>query len=50
MEHGEKAGFVVPETLSLRNHYIKMLRIWASWDVRFGAAAIAAARPSLLYP
>ena len=30
VEHGEKAGFVVPETLSLRNHYIKTLGIWAS--------------------
>ena len=29
IEHGEKAGFVVPETLSLRNHYIKTLGIWA---------------------
>jgi cyclopropane-fatty-acyl-phospholipid synthase len=29
VEHGEKAGFVVPETLSLRNHYIKTLGIWA---------------------
>jgi cyclopropane-fatty-acyl-phospholipid synthase len=30
VEHGEKAGFVVPETLSLRNHYIKTLGIWAA--------------------
>jgi cyclopropane-fatty-acyl-phospholipid synthase len=30
VDHGEKAGFVVPETLSLRNHYIKTLGIWAS--------------------
>ena len=30
VEHGEKAGFVVRETLSLRNHYIKTLGIWAS--------------------
>jgi cyclopropane-fatty-acyl-phospholipid synthase len=30
VEHGEKAGFVVPETVSLRNHYIKTLGIWAS--------------------
>jgi len=29
VEHGEKAGFVVPETLSLRNHYIKTLGVWA---------------------
>jgi hydroxy mycolic acid synthase MmaA4 len=27
-EHGEKAGFVVPEVLSLRSHYIKTLSIW----------------------
>ena len=26
VEHGEKAGFVVPEALSLRTHYIKTLR------------------------
>ena len=29
VEHGEKAGFEVPETMSLRNHYIKTLGIWA---------------------
>ena len=29
VEHGEKAGFVVPETKSLRNHYIKTLGVWA---------------------
>jgi len=29
VEHGEKAGFVVPQTLSLRNHYIKTLGVWA---------------------
>src|SRR6201994_2337207 len=28
VQHGEKAGFVVPEPLSLRTHYIKTLRIW----------------------
>jgi cyclopropane-fatty-acyl-phospholipid synthase len=28
VEHGKKAGFVVPEPLSLRPHYIKTLRIW----------------------
>jgi cyclopropane-fatty-acyl-phospholipid synthase len=28
VEHGEKAGFVVPESLSLRPHYIKTLHIW----------------------
>jgi hypothetical protein len=30
VEHGEKAGFAVPGSLSLRNHYIKTLGIWAS--------------------
>ena len=29
VDHGEKAGFVVPEPLSLRPHYIKTLHIWA---------------------
>ena len=28
VEHGEKAGFVVPEPLSLRPHYVKTLTIW----------------------
>jgi cyclopropane-fatty-acyl-phospholipid synthase len=28
VEHGEKAGFVVPEPLSLRDSYVKTLRIW----------------------
>jgi cyclopropane-fatty-acyl-phospholipid synthase len=28
VEHGEKAGFIVPEPLSLRPHYIKTLTIW----------------------
>jgi cyclopropane-fatty-acyl-phospholipid synthase len=28
VEHGEKAGFVVPEPLSLRESYIKTLKIW----------------------
>jgi cyclopropane-fatty-acyl-phospholipid synthase len=28
VEHGEKAGFVVPEPLSLQSHYVKTLRIW----------------------
>ncbi|MGU3501295.1 cyclopropane mycolic acid synthase family methyltransferase [Mycobacterium sp. C31M] len=27
--HGEKAGFVVPECLSLRPHYIRTLTMWA---------------------
>ena len=42
VEHGEKAGFVVPETLSLRNHYIKTLGIWADRLERNKEAAIAA--------
>jgi cyclopropane-fatty-acyl-phospholipid synthase len=42
VEHGEKAGFVVPETLSLRNHYIKTLGIWADALERNKEAAIAA--------
>lgn len=28
VEHGEKAGFTVPEAISLQPHYIKTLRIW----------------------
>jgi cyclopropane-fatty-acyl-phospholipid synthase len=28
VEHGEKAGFIVPECISLRPHYIKTLKIW----------------------
>jgi cyclopropane-fatty-acyl-phospholipid synthase len=28
VEHGEKAGFIVPEPLSLRPHYVKTLTIW----------------------
>ena len=27
--HGEKAGFIVPECLSLRPHYVRTLSIWA---------------------
>ena len=30
VERGEKAGFTVPEAMSLRNHYIKTLGIWAA--------------------
>jgi cyclopropane-fatty-acyl-phospholipid synthase len=30
ISHGEGAGFVVPECISLRNHYIKTLGLWAS--------------------
>ncbi|OBJ30851.1 MULTISPECIES: cyclopropane mycolic acid synthase family methyltransferase [Mycolicibacter] len=29
VQHGQKAGFTVPEALSLRPHYIKTLQIWA---------------------
>ncbi len=42
IEHGEKAGFVVPEALSLRNHYIKTLGIWADRLEQSKDAAIAA--------
>jgi hydroxy mycolic acid synthase MmaA4 len=42
VEHGEKAGFVVPEAISLRNHYIKTLGIWASRLENHKDAAIAA--------
>jgi cyclopropane-fatty-acyl-phospholipid synthase len=28
VEHGQKAGFIVPEPLSLRKHYVKTLTIW----------------------
>lgn len=41
VEHGEKAGFVVPETVSLRNHYIKTLGLWAENLERNKSAAIA---------
>ena len=42
VEHGEKAGFTVPEVLSLRNHYIKTLGIWADRLEKNKDAAIAA--------
>jgi cyclopropane-fatty-acyl-phospholipid synthase len=42
VERGEKAGFVVPETLSLRNHYIKTLGIWAAALENHKNEAIAA--------
>jgi cyclopropane-fatty-acyl-phospholipid synthase len=29
VDHGEKAGFVVPEYLSLQTHYVRTLRTWA---------------------
>lgn len=41
--HGEKAGFVVPEPVSLRNHYIKTLGIWAARLEHHKDEAIAAA-------
>ncbi|AHC24225.1 MULTISPECIES: cyclopropane mycolic acid synthase family methyltransferase [Mycobacteriaceae] len=43
VEHGEKAGFTVPEVLSLRNHYIKTLGIWAARLEHNKDQAIAAA-------
>jgi cyclopropane-fatty-acyl-phospholipid synthase len=42
IDHGEKAGFVVPECLSLRTHYIKTLGMWADALERNKDAAIAA--------
>lgn len=42
VERGEKAGFTVPETLSLRNHYIKTLGIWAAALENHKDEAIAA--------
>ena len=41
VEHGQKAGFVVPDPLSLRNHYIKTLGIWAAGLEQNKDAAIA---------
>jgi cyclopropane-fatty-acyl-phospholipid synthase len=43
IDHGVKAGFTVPETLSLRNHYIKTLGIWAARLEQHKDEAIAAA-------
>ena len=43
VQHGEKAGFVVPPPLSLRNHYIKTLGIWAARLENNKDEAIAAA-------
>ena len=43
VDHGEKAGFTVPEPLSLRNHYIKTLGIWAARLEQHKDEAIAAA-------
>lgn len=42
VDHGAKAGFTVPETMSLRNHYIKTLGLWAEALERNKDAAIAA--------
>ena len=42
IEHGEKAGFVVPEAKSLRTHYIKTLGLWADALERNKDKAIAA--------
>jgi cyclopropane-fatty-acyl-phospholipid synthase len=43
VQHGEKAGFTVPEVLSLRNHYIKTLGIWAARLEQHKDEAVAAA-------
>lgn len=42
VEHGQRAGFTVPETVSLRNHYIKTLGLWAHALEANREAAIAA--------
>ncbi|WP_299563501.1 cyclopropane mycolic acid synthase family methyltransferase [uncultured Mycolicibacterium sp.] len=42
VEHGERAGFVVGGTMSLRTHYIKTLGIWADRLEANKAAAVAA--------
>ena len=41
VEHGEKAGFTVTEAMSLRNHYIKTLGMWAAALERNRDEAIA---------
>ncbi len=41
VDHGEKAGFVVPDTVSLRTHYIKTLGLWADALERNRDKAIA---------
>ena len=41
VEHGEKAGFTVPEALSLRSHYIRTLRIWGDALEAHHAEAVA---------
>ncbi|BBZ24182.1 cyclopropane mycolic acid synthase family methyltransferase [Mycolicibacter hiberniae] len=40
VQHGRNAGFVVPEALSLRPHYIKTLGIWADALEANRAAAV----------
>ena len=42
IEHGEKAGFAVPEAISLRTHYIKTLGLWADALERNREAAVTA--------
>src|ERR1700710_2956485 len=42
--HGEKAGFVVPEYLSLQTHYVRTLRTWADALEANKDQAIAVAR------
>jgi cyclopropane-fatty-acyl-phospholipid synthase len=42
IEHGQKAGFEVPGAMSLRNHYIKTLGLWADALERNKTAAIEA--------
>ncbi|MEO8814060.1 MAG: cyclopropane mycolic acid synthase family methyltransferase [Mycobacterium sp.] len=42
VEHGEKAGFTVPEAISLRPHYIRTLRIWGDTLESHRAEAIEA--------
>jgi cyclopropane-fatty-acyl-phospholipid synthase len=42
IEHGEKAGFAVPDAVSLRTHYVKTLGLWADALERNKDAAIAA--------
>jgi len=42
VDHGEKAGFIVPATQSLRGHYIKTLGIWIDALERHKDQAVAA--------
>jgi cyclopropane-fatty-acyl-phospholipid synthase len=43
VEHGEKAGFIVPEPMSLQAHYVRTLRIWGDALEAHKDEAIAAA-------